>query len=432
MAQKRDQDGLVRDLDRRDFFRLAAAGLALPGLADVLVSCTRAGESGVTRPGASLPRPANAVTWPIFEDNSAIGSGLLIERGATLKVYEWREYLAPLVIQSFEERYRTHDVHVDVSSFENRDAAAARIAQPGSDLDVFFPTVDQLGDLIGAKLLRPLNHDYLPNLPGLWPAFGAPTAPFYDVGQGYTVPYTVFSTGVGYRRDLVRAQEAPGELDDPCSIFGNSRYRGKIGVLDAYREPLAMALQDRGHPDVNTGDGTELSRAADELIGFARATRLKATEDGDYEGLARGEFAVHQAWSGDVLAARRFGGASGALTDERLGYWWMRDGGVVGCDLLAVLSTGRNPVLAHLFLNHLLDLDVAMRNFAWNGYQPPLVSATREAFASAEWGRAVPPHLLESTILTPEEFAAGSMLLRLDPVADARWIEQWRRFTSAA
>ena len=97
-----------------------------------------------------------------------------------------------------------------------------------------------------------------------------------------------------------------------------------------------------------------------------------------------------------------------------------------------MLSTGRNPVLAHLFLNHLLDLDVAMRNFAWNGYQPPLADATRGAFASKEWGRAVPPHLLDSAILSPEEFAAGSMLMRLDPVADVKWIEQWRRFTSAA
>jgi spermidine/putrescine transport system substrate-binding protein len=422
----------MRDLDRRDFIRLAAAGLLLPGMAEVLAACTRAGGSGAAAgPGASLPRPEDPVTWPFFEDNAAIQSELPIERGATLKVYEWRDYLAPLVIQSFEHRYRAHDVHVEVSSFENRDAAAARIAQPGSDLDVFFPTVDRLGDLVGAKLLLPLNHDYLPNLEGLWPTFSAPTAPFYDVGQRYTVPYTVFSTGIGYRRDLVRPKDAPGELEDPCSIFGNDRYRGKIGVLDSYREPLAMALQEHGDADVNTGNGTELSHAADELIGFARATHLRSTEDGDYEGLARGEFAVHQAWSGDVLAARRFGETQGALTDQRLGYWWMRDGGVVGCDLLAVLSTGRNPVLGHLFLNHLLDLDVAMRNFAWNGYQPPLVDATRGAFASAHWGRAVPPHLLDDTILTPEEFGAGSMLLRLDPVADARWIEQWRRFTDA-
>jgi spermidine/putrescine transport system substrate-binding protein len=191
-----------------------------------------------------------------------------------------------------------------------------------------------------------------------------------------------------------------------------------------------MTLQADGAADVNTGDMGKLAGAADELIGFSKATGVKVTADGDYEGIARGEFAVHQAWSGDVLAARRFAGAPPALTDARIGYWWMREGGVVGCDLLGVLSSGRNPVLAHLFLDHLLDLDVAMTNFAWNGYQPPLAQANRDAFASRQWGRAVPAHLLDSTILTPEEFDRGEMILRLDPVSTATWISQWDRFVA--
>ena len=369
--------------------------------------------------------------WPVSDDNPAIESGLAPERGATLKVFEWREYLSPGVISSFEQRYRDHDVHVQVASFENRDEAVARIREPNSDLDVFFPTVDQLGDLVAARLLLPLNHDYVPNVGNLWPAFGDPGAPFYDVGLRYTVPYTVFSTGIAYRSDYVRPQDAPGETADPCAIFRDRRYEGRVGVLDDYREPLAMTLQADGGGDVNTSDAGSLTIAADELIAFAKATKVQVTSDGDYEGLARGEFAVHQAWSGDVLAARRFGGAPPALTDARMGYWWMREGGVVGCDLLGVLSSGRNPVLAHLFLNHLLDLDVAMSNFAWNGYQPPLVEATRDAFASRQWGRAVPAHLLGATILTPEEFEGGAMLLRMDPVSTASWVSQWERFLAA-
>ena len=368
---------------------------------------------------------------PVFEENRAIAAGLPIERGATLKVFEWREYLAPNVIRSFEQRYRAFDVRVQVSSFEDRSAGAATVARPGSDLDVFFPTVDQLGQLVQARLLRPLTHEYLTNLSGVWPAFGGP-GPFYDAGAGYTVPYTVFSTGIGWRRDLVRPQDAPSALADPCDIFANPRYRGMTGVLDAYREPLAMVLQMQTPPTgVNTSDAAALARAADELIGFARSNGLRATADGDYEGLGKGEFAVHQAWSGDVLAARRFSGAPPAATDAHLAYWWMQDGGVVGSDLLAVLSTGKNPVLAHLFLDHLLDLDVAMRNFAWNGYQPPLIGATSEAFASSEWGRAVPEHLLRTAILSPAQFAGGRMLLPLSPATDSAWIEQWRRFTAS-
>ena len=49
-------------------------------------------------------------------------------------------------------------------------------------------------------------------------------------------------------------------------------------------------------------------------------------------------------------------------------------GGIVGCDLTAICARGRNPVLAHAFLDHLMDVGVAMRNFRWNGYQPPFTS----------------------------------------------------------
>jgi ABC-type spermidine/putrescine transport system permease subunit I len=55
-------------------------------------------------------------------------------------------------------------------------------------------------------------------------------------------------------------------------------------------------------------------------------------------------------------------------------YWFPPDGkGPVNTELVEqeLLRSGRNPVLGHLFLNHLLDYDVAVENMGWNGYQPP-------------------------------------------------------------
>lgn len=417
----------MRAIDRRAFLRLAAAAAALPAGASLLDACSPASPNQVA--SRALPRPGAPVSLPFH--GSPIRPGLAPERGATLRVYEWREYLAPRVVRSFEEKYARTGVRVELTSFENRDVAAGTLAASGANFDVFFPTVDQLAPLTTAGVLRPLTHDYLPNLENVWPAFAPPAGPYFDPGVRYSVPYTVYSTGIGWRRDLVRVQDAPPELADPCDVFANPRYRGRAGVLDAYREPLAMIMQMQGVRDLNGADPAALSRAADELIGFARGNGLRISEDGDYQGLATGEFAVHQAWSGDILAARRFGGADPAATDQRLSYWWKPDGGVVGCDLLAVTATGQNPVLAHLFLNHLLDLDVAMRNFAWNGYQPPLIGASIEAFASDRWGRAVPAHLLDTTIVTPERYAAGASLAPLSPAADSAWIAEWRRVQSA-
>jgi hypothetical protein len=74
-----------------------------------------------------------------------------------------------------------------------------------------------------------------------------------------------------------------------------------------------------------------------------------------------------------------------------------------------------------------------MDNFAWNGYQPPLEGATRDAFADPafRWNRIVPDNLLEA-IVTPEQFEAGTVLLRLGAAGETRWIQQWNRVRAAA
>ena len=51
---------------------------------------------------------------------------------------------------------------------------------------------------------------------------------------------------------------------------------------------------------------------------------------------------------------------------EALGYWFPPDGkGPVANDTGTVLRGAQNPVLAHLFLNFLLNQANAMHNIAW-------------------------------------------------------------------
>ena len=47
--------------------------------------------------------------------------------------------------------------------------------------------------LIEGKLVQPLNHSYIPNITQAWSDF---TNPFYDQGWQYTVPYTIYTTGI--------------------------------------------------------------------------------------------------------------------------------------------------------------------------------------------------------------------------------------------
>jgi spermidine/putrescine transport system substrate-binding protein len=410
MARRRDLDGAgpLNGVTRRAFLRAAGAAV-------ILGAC-----------GKAARRNATTGVLPIHPDNPPVDPALPIERGASLRVYQWRDYLAPDVVERFARRHAIDDVDVAVESFTTMPEAVARLRSPDGDFDVVFPTMEALPGLVAERLLLPLAAELVPNGRNLWPFFQE--GPFYDPGQRYSVPYTVYTTGIGWRRDLVPAADAPPRLDNPYDIFWDPRYRGAVGIYDDYREAIALALLRRGE-DPNTRDDGVLARAVDDLIEMAGAVDVEVSAEGAYQELQTGDYAVQQSWSGDLLSARRFG-ASPARGADSIEFTWP-EGGVVGCDLTAICSRGRSPVLAHAFLDHLLDEGIAMRNFAWNGYQPPVGAAEPASLFSSRWAGIVPANLRE-TILAPRDLVRGRFLVPLPAEVDARWRLGWERFLQAA
>src|ERR1044072_6220186 len=93
---------------------------------------------------------------------------------------------------------------------------------------LFFPTIDYIPKLVAAKLLQPLNHDYLPNIKNLWPSM---QDPYYDQGSLYTLPYTIYTTGIAWRTDIVPMEVSDLQaMSNPWDIFWNGDYDGKVGI----------------------------------------------------------------------------------------------------------------------------------------------------------------------------------------------------------
>ena len=112
-----------------------------------------------------------------------------------------------------------------------------------------------------------------------------------------------------------------------------------------------------------------------------------------------------------------------------LSYWFPPDGkGMVDNDLMVILSQGKTPVLAHLFLNFMLETKNALDNFGFIGYQPPQVSLDAKKTIS---GGYVPANLANA-VVKQEWFAQGYRLLELPPAADAAWHQIWQRFKAGA
>jgi spermidine/putrescine transport system substrate-binding protein len=398
--------GAPRKVTRRSFLGSAALALGAVPLLDACASAL-AGTGSV-----QLPRPNNPVRWPVFTGNEAIKTGMPPEEGATLQVYNWVAYVNQAVVNSFAKKYKCK---VQVTTFNTMDEALSKLRGAHLKFDVLMgATVDVLGQLIESKLVRPLNHSYIPNISQAWPDF---TDPFYDRGWQYTVPYTIYTTGISWRKDLVN--ENPYTMANPWAMPWQSKYKGRVAILDDYREAISLGLMKNGIYDLNTTDYRQINLARKALEDLSSLVNVRI-DNNDYTEVPDADTWIHHAWSGDMAAAPSY--MPKGVNVDVVGYWFPTNGrGPVANDTNVVLRSATNPVLAHEFLNYFLDLPNVIENISFNGYMQPLTGVTPQVLVKEQ----ILPTSLLSTVVLPSDFRGGVAELQLPVDVDALWQQAW-------
>ncbi|MBM4197886.1 MAG: spermidine/putrescine ABC transporter substrate-binding protein [Gammaproteobacteria bacterium] len=387
---------------------VAAAGAG--GGAGIMGDPTAGGP--VDPAGIPLARVDYPVTLPLIGDPVKPGEP---ERGGVLRVYNYADYLNPAVLNAFGEE---NGVKVEVSTFETLDEAFSKLSTGGLEFDVIFTTTDQISRLVGRKLLQPLNYDLIPNLrKNVWDVL---QSPYYDVGPRYTVPYVLFTTGIGWRNDLVSYDPAEPIWD---ALWDAERYRGKVQLLNDPREAIGAALMRAGITNLNTENPAQIEAAIRDLIKLNDDVRVKVAING-YETLPTGRIVLGEVWSGDVLSA-----AISYLPKDvpatALSYVYQEQGGPIANDMIGIAAAAQKPVMAHRFLNYLLDADVALENFVdFVGYQPPIRGIDPASLIKDE---VIPPNLANA-LVTPEAFASANAFLGLTVTGQRLWDRGWQQF----
>ena len=99
---------------RRQFLaRAAILAAGAPTLGAFLQACSKNAPTS-SGPSLTIAAPNNPVKWPIADDNKPIADGLAPEKGATLKIYNYADYLSPEAVKAFEDKYATK---VEISIF---------------------------------------------------------------------------------------------------------------------------------------------------------------------------------------------------------------------------------------------------------------------------------------------------------------------------
>jgi spermidine/putrescine transport system substrate-binding protein len=399
-----------RRQSRRHFLFSSAGTIAALSGADAIFRAAEALAGAPMGPGGiPLARRNYPVTLPIYSDNEPIASGKNTEKGP-LNVFNWSDYVNPAVVNQFQKDF---GVSVKITTFENEEEALSKLATGQGNFDVWFATVDYLSRSVAGKLIQPLNHSYLPNLKNVWPSL---QSPFYDVHSHYSVPYTVYTTGIAYRKDKLKTP--PTGWD---AFWQAKKIAGKVSILDDQREALSMAMLHRGITNINTEDPKIVNQAGSDLQQLTKLVNIK-TNVTDYTDVPTGAVWLAQGWSGDMAGAINY--MPKGVPVSVVGYWRPNTNAVVGSDMITILRNAKNPVLAHHFLNYLLDNKHGVKNFSWLGYMPPLSVINPDKVIA----QGYIPKNLGSTVVREVDFKNGLSILPLTANGQATWQNAWATF----
>jgi len=317
-----------------------------------------------------------------------------------LFVYNYADYIGEETVTSFEAKY---GIKVTYDFFDTYETMTAKISTGNSGYDITFATGVDVPGFLARNLVQPLDHSLIPNVVNLGAEWQDPA---YDPGNAHSVPYMWWTTGFGYDTERI-----PEDLTSWAALW-DERWKGKMAMLDDYRETFAVALIRLGY-SVNTTSDAELDQAL-ALLQEQQPLLRKYTAD-DIGDLSSGDVWLCHAWGADVSLV--------AAELPSVKYVIPAEGGIRGSDAMVLLANAPHPVAANLFINHMLDAQVSAANTNYIYYMGPNEAAKE----------FIDPAILEDPTLNPDAAAIDKLQELLDLGPDLqKYQERWTKLRAGA
>ena len=275
-----------------------------------------------------------------------------------VNVYNWSDYIDPSVLADFTKEY---GIKVNYDVFDSNEVLETRLLTGHSNYDIVVPSGPFLAHQMQAGVFQKLNRALLTNWVDLDPAVMAKEAQ-YDPGNAYSVTYMWITSGPGYNVAKIkeRMPDAPvnswAMLYDPAVVakFADCG----VSLLDAPTEVIPTVLIYLGK-DPNSNSTEDLQAAEKALMAIRPYVRY--IHSSRYiDDLANGETCLALGWSGDVKQAHDRAKDAGKGID--IGYNIPKEGAISNYDVMAIPADAPHPNNAHLFMNFLMQPEVAAKS----------------------------------------------------------------------
>ncbi|WP_291993976.1 polyamine ABC transporter substrate-binding protein [Candidatus Accumulibacter sp. ACC003] len=309
---------------------------------------------------------------------AAAKAGVSSDADKVLNVYNWSDYIDPETVKNFEAKY---GIKVNYDVFDSNEVVETKLLAGNTGYDLVLPSAQFMERQIKAGVFQKLDKSLLKNLGNMDPAIMQRVA-LHDADNDYAVPYMWGTDGIGYNVGKIK-EIMPGAPVDSWALVLDPKYAAKfkdcgISILDAASDIRSIVLIYLGK-DPNSQDAGDLKLVEEQLLKIRPYVR-KVNSSQYIEDLANGDLCIAVGYSGDVLQARDRAREAGK--GVQIAYSLPKEGSIIWFDMMVIPADAKHPRNAHLFIDYLMQPEVAAANA--NAVHYPNGNLASEPFIKAE------------------------------------------------
>ena len=275
--------------------------------------------------------------------------------GSELNVYNWGEYISDGSDEMMDvnrEFEKVTGIHVNYTTFESNESMYSQLKSGGVSYDIVIPSDYMIERMISEDMLKNIDVSKLNNYGYIYDKY---KNLFYDPNNDYSVPYNVGMVGVIYNPTLI------GEPEHSWKTLWDEKYRNMSLNFSNPRDGFMTAQMILGQ-DVNTTNKSDWDAAA-KLLKEGKDVLQSYVMDEIYGKMETGEAAIGPYYAGDYLTMLD--------TNEDLKFFYPKEGTNIFVDAICIPKSVKHFDAAMLYIDFLLEPQVALNNAEYIGYASP-------------------------------------------------------------
>lgn len=275
--------------------------------------------------------------------------------GTVLNVYNWGEYISDGsdgTIDVNKEFERLTGIKVNYSTFESNETMYSQLKSGGVSYDIIIPSDYMIERLKNEDMLKKIDTSSLSNYKYIKEDY---KGLFYDTDNEYTVTFNVGMVGVIYNKKLI------DEPEHSWKALWDEKYKNMSLNFNNPRDAFMTAQMILGQ-DLNTTNKTDWQAACD-LLKKQKNHLQSYVMDEIYGKMETGEAAIGPYYAGDYLTMYD--------VNSDLAFFYPEEGTNIFVDAVCVPASAKHYEAAMMYINFLLEPDIALANAEYIGYASP-------------------------------------------------------------